>query len=204
MRILHISDTHSKHQFLTSLPEADVIVHTGDITFEGSFDKVFEFVKWFDSLHYKYKVFIAGNHDFDLYNNDIGTLPKNMYYLRNSGVVIEGLNFYGIPMFFEDEMDGTCDININNIPTDVDVLVSHQPPWGIYDGFKYHEQIRHIGSSHLLEKVLLIKPKVHLFGHNHNANGVVTYNGTIFSNAAVLDDQYNYKNDSFNLIQIDA
>ncbi len=33
MRILHISDTHGQHQQLSDMPEADVIVHSGDISF---------------------------------------------------------------------------------------------------------------------------------------------------------------------------
>lgn len=35
MRILHISDTHGCHRHLKNLPEADVIVHSGDITMTG-------------------------------------------------------------------------------------------------------------------------------------------------------------------------
>lgn len=31
MNILHLSDTHGAHRSLVSLPEADVIVHSGDI-----------------------------------------------------------------------------------------------------------------------------------------------------------------------------
>lgn len=32
MELLQISDTHNRHQYLTNLPEADVIVHCGDFT----------------------------------------------------------------------------------------------------------------------------------------------------------------------------
>ena len=31
----------------------------------------------------------------------------------------------------------------------------------------------------------------HLFGHQHEANAMIAYNGIIFSNAAVLDNHYN-------------
>lgn len=33
-------------------------------------------------------------------------------------------------------------------------------------------------------------PKLHLFGHDHNVFGTMTQNNIIFSNAALLDDQY--------------
>ena len=36
MRIIQISDTHSKHHLLTDLPPADVVVHCGDITENGT------------------------------------------------------------------------------------------------------------------------------------------------------------------------
>ena len=36
MTILQISDTHNRHQLLTNLPMADVIVHCGDFTDMGT------------------------------------------------------------------------------------------------------------------------------------------------------------------------
>ena len=36
MKIIHISDTHGYHRWLTELPEADIIVHSGDFTMAGS------------------------------------------------------------------------------------------------------------------------------------------------------------------------
>ena len=32
MTILHLSDTHSQHRRLTQLPDADILVHSGDFT----------------------------------------------------------------------------------------------------------------------------------------------------------------------------
>lgn len=32
MTLLHISDTHGQHRTLGELPEADVLVHSGDFT----------------------------------------------------------------------------------------------------------------------------------------------------------------------------
>ena len=36
MKILHISDTHGCHHRMRDLPEADMIVHSGDFTMNGS------------------------------------------------------------------------------------------------------------------------------------------------------------------------
>ena len=36
MTILHLSDTHGRHRRLTQLPDADILVHSGDFTMNGS------------------------------------------------------------------------------------------------------------------------------------------------------------------------
>ena len=63
MKILQISDTHNKHQILTNLPTADVIVHCGDFTEQGTEEEVLDFLNWFIELPYKHKIFVTGNHD---------------------------------------------------------------------------------------------------------------------------------------------
>ena len=63
-RITGISDTHNKHNQLEGkLPGGDILIHAGDITSLGRKDEVKRFIKWFSRQEYKYKVFIAGNHD---------------------------------------------------------------------------------------------------------------------------------------------
>ena len=37
-----------------------------------------------------------------------------------------------------------------------------------------------------------IKPKIHVFGHIHSGNGIIEQNGTLFVNASVLNESYNY------------
>jgi Icc-related predicted phosphoesterase len=63
-RITGISDTHNKHNQLEGkLPGGDILIHAGDITSLGRKDEVKRFIKWFSRQEYKYKIFIAGNHD---------------------------------------------------------------------------------------------------------------------------------------------
>ena len=97
MLILHLSDTHSKHHELRNLPPADIIIHSGDISFAGSENEIMDFIEWFGGLPYKYKIFIAGNHDFCLYKANIDRLPENCFYLCNSSITIQGIRFYGVP-----------------------------------------------------------------------------------------------------------
>lgn len=187
MRIVHISDTHNRHRQLTKLPEGDVIVHSGDFTMAGTEAEALDFMEWFCDLPYRHKVFIAGNHDFCLRGASLDGLDENCHYLCNSGVRIDGVKFYGVPMFFEDAISGRAGNDFMNIPADTDVLVTHQPPEDILD---FSDEI-HYGDSFLWRRVTLVRLKLHLFGHIHKAAGMAERNGTVFSNGAVLGEGYN-------------
>ena len=43
MRILHISDTHGCHRRMHDLPPADIVVHSGDFTMNGSEQEALSF-----------------------------------------------------------------------------------------------------------------------------------------------------------------
>ena len=198
MRILHISDTHGYHRRLKNLPEADVIVHSGDITMTGGADEAVDFMEWFCDLPYAHKVFIAGNHDFCLHGGEPDGLDPNCHYLCNDSVVIEGLKFYGIPLSVETAVSGTLAASYAAIPDDTDVLITHQPPKNILDlseGYGY-------GSLELRNVVMRIRPRVHLFGHIHDAAGIVTAGDTVFSNGAVLTGSYDLNLRPFSVIEI--
>ena len=192
---LHLSDTHGQHKNLKSLPEADVIVHSGDFTFAGSEEEAYDFMNWFCNLPYKHKIFIAGNHDMCMYGADhIDGLSRNVHYLYNNSVVIDGIKFYGIPMFMEDCMDGNLDVFINNIPDDTDVLITHMPPKGTCDLANYGKGPEHRGNATLAELLKKLHPTCHLFGHEHDAYGKTIKENVIYSNACVVDSRYNLIN----------
>lgn len=195
MKILHLSDTHGLHKNLRSLPKADVIVHSGDFTFAGSEEEAYDFMNWFCNLHYEHKVFIAGNHDMCMYGAaPIEGLSQNVHYLYNNSVVIDGMKFYGIPMFMEDCMDGKLDMFIHNIPDDVDILITHMLPKGICDIADYGKGLEHRGNATLAEHLKVLHSTCHLFGHEHDAYGTATIGNVVFSNACVVDSRYNLIN----------
>ena len=181
MKILHISDTHGKHQILKDLPNADVIVHTGDITEDSTEEEVKDFIEWFSGLSYAHKIFIAGNHDNCLYGANIEGLPDNVHYLCNDSITIDGIKFYGVPMFLQDDLDGNFLELFGRIPADTDVLLTHQPPLGILDeqdGINY-------GDYTLYKRVMDVRPKYHLFGHLHHTEKTQeVFRRVRFSNAA--------------------
>ena len=180
MRILHISDTHGRHRLLHDLPPADVIVHSGDVTDNGEDEEVLDFVEWFESLDYAHKLFIAGNHDTNLYGATLDGLTEHTHFLYNSGITIEGINFYGIPYFVNDVKSGTFPRMVHAVPFSTDVLITHLPPLGVLDKASMHES-----SFELLNKVYEVKPCLHLFGHSHKDEGIEIIDGITFSNAAM-------------------
>ena len=179
--ILHISDTHGLHRQLDKLPAADVIVHSGDITQNGTEAEVLDFIHWYESLSYQHKIFIAGNHDLCLCGAELDGLEANCHYLYGSGIELDGLKFWGIPLLVGDQKSGHYEEMIKAIPADTDILITHEAPYGICDDNDYP------GSLDLLDKALEVSPRCHLFGHVHEAYGLQTSKSTLFSNAALTD-----------------
>jgi Icc-related predicted phosphoesterase len=156
-------------------------------------------MQWFKKLdRYKYKIIIAGNHDWLFETNRVLALedvPKNVIYLEDQGVEIEGLKFYGTPVtrpfnnWAFNRPEEKLAEHWKAIPDDTDVLITHGPPhtifdWSIYDNI-------HTGSPSLYFEVLeRIKPKLHCFGHIHGGYGTKVIEGTTFMNASNLDEDY--------------
>lgn len=191
MRILHLSDTHNFHTQLRNLPEADIIVHSGDFCMAGSDQEALDFLNWFCDLPYRHKIFICGNHDECLYGNEVNGLDSNVHYICNSGIEIEGVKFYGVPMFFVDCLTDQQKLNYERIPLDTDVLITHAPARGILD----QDGNIHLGSQDLLKKLSALDLKAHLFGHVHAQHGVEEHlspsgKKTIFSNGAIMNATY--------------
>ena len=186
MKILHISDTHGCHRRLHDLPQADIVVHSGDFTMNGSEQEALDFMNWFCDLPYPQKIFICGNHDECLYGATIDGLDGNVHYLCNSGIEIEGLKFYGVPMFMGDCITDRQTRHYANIPDDTDILITHTPPFGILD---FDDNINY-GSEELLSRISVVRPRLNLFGHIHARHGIKIFNGITFSNGAIMNADY--------------
>lgn len=199
MKICIISDTHNKHKRLGTLPEADVIIHCGDMTSMGRNHEIIEFMKWFSKLdQFKYKICIAGNHDWLFDTNRLiayEKIPSNVIYLEDKEVILDGVKFYGTPVQLP-----FCNWAFNKpeerliphwqaIPDDTDVLITHQPPHTIFD-WSVYDNINTGSPSLYWEVVERIKPKIHCFGHIHSGHGVKVIDDTTFINASNLDEEY--------------
>jgi len=203
MKLCIISDTHNKHKRLT-LPKADVIIHCGDFTSVGKEHEIRDFMKWYSSLEqYEYKIIIAGNHDWLFERAGMfarGLVPKNIHYLQDWGVTIEGIKFWGTPVqrpfnnWAFNRPEEKLKQHWEAIPDDTNVLVTHSPPYMIHDYVPWSMQ--HGGSPSLYKEVVeRIKPKIHCFGHIHDGYGIKVIEGTTFINASNLDEDYMCVND---------
>ncbi|MDO5017075.1 MAG: metallophosphatase domain-containing protein [Porphyromonas sp.] len=186
MKILAMSDTHGMYRLLENLPEADLLIHAGDSSIFGDEDEIIDFVEWFIDLPYRHKVFITGNHDFALHRDKVSDLPTNCYFLNFSIVELEGINVCGIPFFLERKnyVEGIDQFEAIG-KSKIDLLVSHQPPYGILD---YSDYYGHYGSPYLLRKVRELKPKCHIFGHMHEGYGKLGDGGILFVNCSLMGD----------------
>lgn len=201
MKFVAISDSHNHHHSL-KLPPADCILHSGDISGRGSQEEVENFLQWFSSLNqYRYKIFIAGNHDF-LFEKEpelaLSLVPDNIIYLQDNSITIEGIKIYGSPIqprffnwAFNKERGQEIKYYWDLIEEDIDILLTHGPPKGIGDRC---ENGYRAGCQDLLEKVQSIRPKFHIFGHIHEDYSQQEVDGTVFINASVLNRNYQLVN----------
>jgi Icc-related predicted phosphoesterase len=205
LKLVLISDTHEKHNAL-SVPDGDVLVHAGDLTYRGDFDAVLEATQWLRKLPHKHKVVIAGNHDFLFEKKPASarSLMDGIHYLENESIVIDGVKFYGSPVqpwFYDWAFNVQRGEAIRKywdmMPEDTDVLITHGPPKGFQDQSVPHKNTEHLGCYDLLEAVLRIKPKIHVFGHIHGGYGYQRFEGTQFYNASVVNEAYKLTNDPF-------
>ena len=194
MRIVCISDTHQQR---VAVPDGDVLIHAGDLTWEGEPIALMHAFGWLDMLPHKHKIVIAGNHDFGFYQvyNYQG---HGFTALHNSGIEIDGVKFWGSPYTpryggwdFMHERGESMRRVWESMPEKVDVLITHGPPMGILD--RTPSGI-HAGCEELLVAVGRVKPKLHVFGHIHGGYGRVDKDGATFVNASICDEDYLPKN----------
>ncbi|HNC99840.1 MAG TPA: metallophosphoesterase, partial [Myxococcota bacterium] len=73
------------------------------------------------------------------------------------------------------------------IPDGIDILVTHGPPKGILDRVQRGGEV---GCEELREALRRVRPRLHVFGHIHEAYGQLHLDGTHFVNAASCNLDY--------------
>jgi len=159
--IFAFSDTHGNHRRLQVPEDADIIICAGDAVEDNLKGYEYEdFISWFGALPPKWKLFVPGNHELSFSRSRYQTIVQKF---EAAGIIV-------LQDAVEDR-DGVVigaisrDARIadEDIPDDIDILVTHWPPYGILDN--------DLGSLDILNFVLKAQPKWHLFGHIHETEG---------------------------------
>ena len=133
-----------------------------------------EFIPWANNLPCSHVVLIAGNHDFVFQRMEKEAIDaifegSKVIYLENSGVQLEGLNIFGTPWchqfgrwaFMTDD-DALAEL-FNDIPENVDILLTHDAPYGTSDILFQNTAWNigeHIGCVPLRDAIIEKKPKI--------------------------------------------
>ena len=205
VHLLHLSDTHGKHEELQlDLEGIDIIAHTGDATNtwkpSANLLEWEKFIKWYGELPVKHKLFVPGNHDAACYHfkkfvKD-SCLAAGVTYLEKELVEIEGIKFYGDPTtptfnnwyFMSDR--SKIRKHWDMIPQETQVLLTHGPRKGILDS----ADSGLVGDRSLGARIDELPDLIlHCFGHIHDNddfknNGILVRDGICYSNASSVED----------------
>lgn len=196
-RIICVSDLHENW---INLPEGDIAVVAGDLTyaFKHDFESqqkalIGPFQEWVARQPVGKVVVIAGNHDQSVEAWGWPIQPaigEKLIYLQDEAVEVDGLKVHGTPWqpwfynwgFNAPERGGEKFLKekFDLIEKDTDIIICHGPPYGAGDSEpadaylhldpNYDSQPR-IGSRSLAAAIRRVKPHLMVCGHIHYGYG---------------------------------
>lgn len=203
MQFALLSDIHNLQRDIhrANIYKSDAILVAGDLADNRihaiNHNEVLNVLSWLNSFN-KPTFVVAGNHDVAIEAGMVDFTQFNNITLLNH----ESTNFYGINIFgspYTPSFGIGWAYNVkrpklqkywNSIPTDTDIIITHGPPKYILDETLHTNGLQRVGCKSLFNKVMEIKPKLHVFGHIHDEknifnNGRFTMNNIDFVNASI-------------------
>lgn len=220
MKIIAISDLHG---YLPELESFDLLLIAGDIVptdcinIRSQQEWLFnEFVPWINKLSYENVwskvVFTPGNHDVVFQTNPsmklflrgktsrLIVLIHELYeFLYLEGETEKSLKIFGTPYCHQFgnwafmPSDEVLTSHFKSIPNNIDILLTHDAPYGCSDQCYEGRSIgKHVGSKPLREAILEKQPKFCIHGHLHTSNhNIMQLNKTRVINVSLLNESYN-------------
>lgn len=196
VRVVCMSDTHDRYNQLYSIPDGDILIISGDMTFHGKRGELLRLNDWLDKQPHAHKVIIPGNHDLS-FEKDWEVAAAHVQaadaILNQEMYEAEGLKIWGEPRqpWFHDwafnvpraQMKKEC---WDKVPDDTDILVTHGPPWGVGDLCRSGN----VGCVAQREYILEKQPRLVVCGHIHEGYGLYLLGRTLVANASTCNSKY--------------
>ena len=198
-RLVLISDLHG--WLPGDLPAGDLLVIAGDFcpirdhSMERQQGWLEEKLRpWLDSLPYKDIVAIGGNHDFVAQKKPELVKELPWHYLQDETLWIQDLHLWGSPWaapcgrwaFMKPEHK-LAEL-YQEIPDNTDLVITHTPAVRAGDRVVSGKLV---GSDSLRERMLKMRPALHVSGHIHEGRGHYQIGRETRSiNASLLDENY--------------
>lgn len=183
LRILVISDTHgcesqllkyvnvnsyNKEQFNPyQLPLADILIHCGDFDSHAGSRKNGLDTFLAAQTHIPIKIVVRGNHDPRMPGSALFPRSRALFVTTPMTMELEG----GIVLALRPHSRNKNEVLL---PPNCDILVSHEPPYGVLD-YTYHNQRAGSVSLRSCVESSQTKPALWLCGHIHEGRGAVRH-----------------------------
>ncbi len=176
VKILHLSDTLDQfnRSSISQLPSADVFVHTGNFTVNGTDEELNQFNDLLETCKKRYRtiIILPGTNEIKNSNKieDIrNKLTNASHVLHNSSCEVFDINFYGLYVGKPAKVEA-------GIPTKIDILLSNTAAMGRLDvvNISHTSDAKskvHGGDSSVLEFIKRYLPSLHLHGAFYISRG---------------------------------
>lgn len=220
MRIVALSDQHG---LLPDIPPCDLLIIAGDNCpdqidgVDARHDPARQadwfnrrFRPWLAAAPATHRVMTWGNHDWcgedgdftaDAPGRAASTVLQILVQQQTTVTTPDGapVTIWGAPWttpvmdwaFTRDPDD--VERLYGEIPKNVDILVTHQPPYGYGDRSPLRPG--HEGNGELLAAIEAVRPGLVICGHIHGGHGHYSHLGVPIYNVSVLDDEYHPVNE---------
>ncbi len=213
MKIAAVSDLHG---YLPIVPPCDLLIIAGDIcpdrtvgaTLARDNPEIQEgwlhgrFRQWATALDLPPDRIVGtwGNHDFVAergLNRSRLAADLPMTIAMDEQVTAAGLRIWMTPWSDRDpdwaltKTPSEVEPIYAAIPRGIDILVSHQPPFGYGDLVRTApDRLEHVGSRALLAAIERVRPRLVICGHIHRSFGRYTHDAIPIYNVAHTNDQF--------------